>query len=124
MQRTDIDLLGRQLNALAEAFDKKPVTVKAMEIWFDALREFPTERVMDVLNHWAKSHARFPVPSEVWKIVNERMADVREERAIEEKKQFAAEERRGFKTPQGAKILREMWRLLGKEPPKHDDRTF
>lgn len=71
MNREGIELLAQRLNALAELFDKKPLTKSAMQIWVDTLRDFRTERVLDILNSWPKSHSRFPAPADVWKQVNE-----------------------------------------------------
>lgn len=90
MHKTDLTLMAAQLNALAEVFDKKPVSPKALEVWFDALREFPVERVMDRLNTWARSHGKFPTPAEVWKAVNEFQVDRREEKAADEARQNRA----------------------------------
>jgi hypothetical protein len=105
---TSLDLLGKQLNALAEVYDKKVVTPKALEVWFDTLREFPTEKVMDKLIHWPKTHGRFPVPAEVWKDLNDVSIDHREASAIAEKGRYAQEERYMGKTEQGAAIIRGM----------------
>lgn len=85
MQKIEAQLLAQNLNALAEVFEKKHVTAKALEVWFDTLKEFPTERVMGLLIGWPKSHTRFPAPAEVWKACNESMAAVREKRATEER---------------------------------------
>lgn len=115
MLRTDGDLLGKQLNALAETFDKKPVSVKAMEVWFDTLKDFPTERVMDVLNYWARSHPKFPTPADVWKAVNERMIDVREDQQRAERAQFQREERDGYSTQIGREIVKNMRDFIARD---------
>ena len=90
MLRTDIGIFGTQLNAIAEVLGKPAVSVKAMEIWFDTLKEFPTEHVMDVLNNWLKRQGRFPTPAQVWDAVNENCIRERERRAaIERAQNFA-----------------------------------
>lgn len=119
MNKTDLQLFGGQLNALAETFDKKPVSVKAMEVWFETLKEFPTERVMDVVNHWAKYHGKFPTPAEVWKQVNERMIDVREEQTRIDKARFARETNDSWVTQQGSEIIAGIYQTLGVKMPAH-----
>lgn len=86
MQKYDAQTLAQNLNALAEVFEKKPVTAKALEVWFDTLREFPTERVMGLLINWPKSHPKFPTPAEVWKACNECSIAEREEKAAIERR--------------------------------------
>src|SRR5690606_34318444 len=87
MQAYDSQLLAQQLNALCEVFDKKPVSLKGCEVWFDVLKEFPTEKVMSVLIAWPKTHNKFPAPSEVWKVVNEINIADRERKAVMERKE-------------------------------------
>ena len=71
MKTYDLAQLGTSLNALAEAYDRKPLSVKAVEIWFETLKEFPTARVMGLLASWPKYHGKMPVPSEIWKALND-----------------------------------------------------
>jgi diketogulonate reductase-like aldo/keto reductase len=87
--KIDLPVLAKQLNALAEVFDKKPVTPAALEVWFDTLREFPCEQVMTLLISWPQSHHKFPVPAEVWKSMNEWAIDRRERKALIERQQPA-----------------------------------
>lgn len=87
MQKYDVQVLGQNLNALCDVFDKKPVPLKALEVWFDTLKEFPTNHVMDALIGWPKAHSKFPTPAEVWKLVNERASRERERKAMTEKKE-------------------------------------
>lgn len=125
MTRTDIPLFGGQLNALAEVFGKTPVTVKAMEVWFDALKEFPAERVMDVLNSWAKFNGRFPMPAQVVEKVNNTMTDNREKKAAFERAQNKDPTAREYiaPSPQTRRLLAEMRKLLGtKTPPQAIER--
>ena len=85
MQKYDATVLAQNLNALAEVFDRKPVSAKALEVWFDTLKEFPTEKVMGKLINWPKSHTKFPAPSEVWKECNDLGAKDREDKAARER---------------------------------------
>jgi hypothetical protein len=87
MQAYDLQVLAANLNALCEVFDKKPVPQQALKVWFDTLKEFQTSHVMDALIGWPKGHPKFPTPSEVWKLVNERSIREREEKARHEKKE-------------------------------------
>jgi hypothetical protein len=90
MQKIDIPVLGQNLNALAEVYEKKHVTSKALEVWFDTLKAFPTERIMGLLIGWPKTHGKFPTPAEVWKSCNEASIEEREERAQRERSVNAA----------------------------------
>jgi hypothetical protein len=87
MQAYDTQILAGQLNALCEVYDKKPVSLKGVEVWFDVLKEFPTERVMSLLIAWPKTHTKFPAPAEVWKSVNEMNITQREQQAERERKE-------------------------------------
>jgi hypothetical protein len=80
MQKHDAAQLGAVLNGLAEVFGKSLVSPKGLEFWFETLREFPAEQVVPLLNSWPKLHGKFPVPAEVWKILNERAMEDREQR--------------------------------------------
>jgi hypothetical protein len=108
MQKFDAELLAKNLNTLAEVYERKPVTAGALTAWFDVLREFPTEKVMAVLIGWPKSHNKFPTPAEAWKVCNEFCIDEREQKAIQEKKLEPKWER----TPQGALMLAKMKRII------------
>jgi hypothetical protein len=110
MLKVDLPTLAKQLNELAEVFDKKPVTPGALEVWFDTLREFPCEDVMALLIGWPKTHAKFPVPSEVWKTMNERAIDQREKKAAQER----AENRQQLfiPTPKGEECLAKIKAML------------
>ncbi len=94
MQKLDLNALAGELNGLAETFERKAVTPKALEVWFDALREFPTEQVLALLHSWPKIHGKMPVPSEVWKVLNERAVDEREQRLESERVQREREYQR------------------------------
>ena len=127
MQKTDLDLLAKQLNALTEVFDKKPVTPKALEVWFDALREFPTERVMTVLIGWSKTHGKFPTPADVWKSTNDMCIDLREAKAREEKATIERETRFMGVTTQGEEIILRIREILHRPrltPKQHWERIL
>jgi hypothetical protein len=111
MQAYDAQVLSQQLNALCEVYDKKPVSLKGCEVWFDVLKEFPTEKVMSVLIAWPKTHNKFPTPSEVWKVVNEINIAERERKAeIEKKEEFFP----GVGGAQAKKFIAEIRKLLNK----------
>lgn len=63
----DASALGKQLSALAEVYDKRPLTPAAVQVWMDTLREFHVDQVMRVLEQWARAHSKFPAPAEVWR---------------------------------------------------------
>lgn len=114
MQSIDLPQLVKELNGIAEVFDKKPVTEKASKVWFDSLREFPTERVLGLLIGWPKTHGKFPTPSEVWKACNDLSIVERENKARLEARLDVAWER----SEKGAEFLEQMKRTLKK--PKRD----
>jgi hypothetical protein len=85
MTPSDAPLLLKQLNALADVYEKKHITTAALQIWMDVLRDLPTEHIMDSLNNWARYKGRFPAPSEVWNSVNERGIKQREAKNAHER---------------------------------------
>jgi hypothetical protein len=107
---TDTSILRDRLAELAEVFDKKPVGDKALRVWFDTLREFPCEDVMSMLLGWPKTRAKFPVPSEVWKAMNERGIDRREEKAARERAENHG--RLFLPTPRGKEFLAKIKAML------------
>ena len=122
MLKTDATILANQLNALAEVYGKAAVTAKALEVWFDALKEFPTERVMGILLGWPKMHQRFPSPSEVWKICNEEGTVQREEKAARERAENTSRRMPHMATERGRQIIagiREMLKRPRMSPIEH-----
>jgi len=112
MQRMDASLLAQNLNAIAEVYEKKPVSSKALEVWFDTLKEFPTEQVMGKIINWPKSHIRFPAPAELWKELNDKQIERREEAFVAEKALAVREQHTMYRTEQGSKIIKEMKRMM------------
>lgn len=110
MQKFDAELLAKNLNALAEVFDRKPVAAGALQVWFDVLKEFPTERIMGVLLGWPKTHGKFPTPAEVWKSCNELGIADREKKALLEKREAIEWER----SSHGAKFLKQIRQTLNR----------
>ena len=88
MQKYDAQVLAQNLNSLCEVYDKKPVSLKALEVWFDTLKEFPTQTVMDTVIGWPKVNNKFPTPADIWKQVRERGSREIERKAEAEKKEF------------------------------------
>lgn len=118
MLKTDATILANQLNALAEVYGKAAVTAKALEVWFDALKEFPTERVMGILLGWPKMHQRFPAPSDVWKACNEESIQQRENKAAYERAQNSSPRPEHYVTARGMEIIAGIRAMLaGKTQP-------
>lgn len=113
MQPIDTKLLSERLGDLAELFDRKPPTERAVRGWFDVLREFPTEKICGVLIGWPRSHAKFPAPNEVWKVVNDFCISDREKKAEVERKATPFEHP-GVGGAQAEKFIAEMRRTLNK----------
>ena len=85
MLPTDISTLKERLAELAEVFERKPLTEKALKVWFDTLRDFPCDQVMALLLGWPRTHGKMPVPAEVWKAMNDWAIDQRERKAASER---------------------------------------
>lgn len=117
MERMSIGRLGEKLNTLAEAMDKKPVSVKAMEVWFDSLKEFETEMILNLLGSWAKHHPRFPVPADVWKAANEISSEDREQRAERKKAEIDRSYKTLGTTENGRRALKMVIAAIGKTSP-------
>jgi hypothetical protein len=109
MQKFDADLLAKNLNQLADVFDRKHITAPALQAWFDTLRDFPTERVMSVLLGWPKTHGKFPTPADVWKVCGEIGSAEIERKAALDKRPIEWE-----RSPQGAKFLAKMKAIINK----------
>lgn len=88
MQKLDAPLLASNLNSLCAVFDRKPIAEQALAVWFDSLREFPTDLVMAVVIAWPKHNSKFPVPADIVKLVNDRSSRERERKAYLDKKEF------------------------------------
>ena len=120
MKTYDAAQLSEALNGLAEALDRKPISAKGLEVWFGALKEFPTHVVLGLLNNWAKQHGKFPTPAEVWKTVNEILIADRERASA----QLAAEAKAPVmftRSEGGKRALREIRKIL--EVPKRSARA-
>lgn len=113
MLAADSKILGERLGELAEVFDRKPIAEKALTVWFNLLREFPTERVCGVLIGWPKTHTKFPSPADVWKLVNDIGIGEREKRAQQENKSAGFEP--GVGGEQADKFIAQM-RVILKRP--------
>lgn len=110
MQKFDAELLAKNLNALAEVFDRKPVTAGALQAWFDTLKEFPTERIMSLLIGWPKTHGKFPTPAELWKACSEvGSADIERKAALERREAIEWE-----RSPAGEKFLAKMKAIINR----------
>ena len=118
MQSIDLPNLTKELNTLTEVFEKRAITEKASKVWFDTLREFPTERVLSVIIGWPKTHAKFPTPADVWKVCNECLIDDREEKARLEK----LAEPQWVRSPRGGEFLAKMRKTINRprrSPEEH-----
>lgn len=116
MLKTDVQPFAAALNELADALDHKHITEGANRIWFDILREFPCEMVCGLLRSWPKSHAKFPVPAEVWKVLND-MAIADRERASEDLRKEAQQPVKFAKTEEGQRALKHIRKLMKNPKP-------
>ena len=117
MQKYDVPELAVTLNGLAEVFDKKPVPQKALEMWFETLKEFPAERVFGLLSNWPKAHVKFPAPAEVWKPLNEWGIDERGRAAERTRGKIVREYARMGATEQGARAMALIREMLSRPKP-------
>lgn len=113
MQPIDLKTLSERLGDLAELFDRKTPTERAVRGWFDVLREFPTELVCSVLIAWPRSHAKFPAPNEVWTVVNNISIAEREKKAAIERKADPFEHV-GVGGRQAEQFIEQMRKMLGR----------
>jgi hypothetical protein len=116
MQKLDAPQLGAILNGLAEVFGKTPVSPKGLEFWFETLREFPAEQVFPLLNYWPKQHGKFPVPADVWKVLNERAVEEREQRHRADKSQRERDYAHLGVTEHGRRCLKLIYDMLLSKP--------
>ena len=124
MQAYDNKVLWERLNELAEVFDKKPVSEKGLSVWFNVLREHPTEKVCSVLLSWPKTHTKFPAPSEVWKAVNEISIVAREKQAAMENRQEFYPGVGGEKAEEFIAKIREILKSPKWSPTEHWQRNL
>ena len=117
MQKFDAPELAKILESLAEAFDRKAIGASGLEVWFDTLREFPTHAVFGLLNSWPKTHGKFPVPAEIWKILNDSSTQERERKAKADKAEFARGIEKMEKNPRGAEFIAKIAEIL-KQPKR------
>jgi hypothetical protein len=125
VQAIDSKILGERLSELSEVFQAKPVSEKGVTVWFNVLREFPTEKVCDILNAWPRSHSKMPTPNEVWKAVNEICIALREKKAEQERK--AEPFHPGVGGARAAEFLQKMRETLNKPdwtPLEHWKKTY
>ena len=126
MQPVDMKVLGDRLGDLAEVFDRKPPTERAVRGWLDVLRDFPTEIVCGVLISWPRSHAKFPAPNEVWKVVNDICIIEREKKSAQERR-APVFEHPGVGGAQAEKFIAQMRKTLNMpawSPREHWERVL
>lgn len=125
MQNIDLPQLTKELNALAEVFERRVLTEAAARVWFDTLRDFPTEQVLSVIIAWPKTHTKFPAPADVWKVMNELVIERRERIAERERKEPAFYP--GVGGAKAEEFIRKMRATLGMPkwgPLEHWQRVF
>lgn len=117
MHKNDMGQVGESLNSLAEVFGKPPVTVKALQVWYETIKEFEARQVLGLLNNWAKTHGRFPAPNELWKGCNE-IASISREREAQADKEAVAKAWNGAeRTEYGAQKMAEIREILSRPKP-------
>lgn len=123
MQKYDAQVLAQNLNSICEVYDKKPISLKALEVWFDTLKEFPTQLVMDAVIGWPKMNSKFPTPADIWKQANDRSSRERERKAEAEKQEFHP----GVGGAKAQEFLKKMRQILNKPaftPREHWERVL
>ena len=116
MRTFDAAPLSTSINALAETFDRKTLTPKALEIWFDSLKEFPTDMILGLLKSWPKAHGKFPTPAEIWAIANNIQIAERDRAAAQLQAQ-AKQEVRFERTEAGSRAMAEIRKLARHRKP-------
>lgn len=119
MQKTDFDRLSKLLTEVAECYDKKPPTQTAITNWFEALYQFPFDRVYREIKDWIVTKPRFPTISDIYQPLNEQAIDEREALHAEQKAQEKREVEALMqgRNPNAKKMLSEMKALLDHRKP-------
>lgn len=117
MKSHDAPQLSSYLSRLAETFDRKPLTAEALKVWFDTLKEFPAELVLGMLTGWPKGHHKFPVPAEVWKIINDIQTADRERAAADLRRDNVRFVDFSGKTEGGRRMAQEIRGIVSMKKP-------
>jgi hypothetical protein len=96
MRPIDFKPLAECLSSLADVFNVRPPSEKAIAVWADTLRDFPIERIESLLRGWPKVHAKMPVPKDVWTVLNDERTEDIERSAVADKMRERNEVQRLF----------------------------
>lgn len=112
MLPTDLPAFTERVNALLEALDRRPLSERAMYVWFEALAEFPTRDVFAELDEAPRRLTR-ATPNELWKALNDRRT-ARLEAEAKANAERARRERQGVTsaTPIGRLALEQLRRAV------------
>lgn len=118
MIKADIPHLARELNALAEVYDRRQVSAAALEVWFSTLREFPYEEIASTIIAWPRMRSKMPTPNDVFELVNDRLLAKREQANRVEKARYIKEIEalNRSENPQVEAIISGIRSMLGMRP--------
>lgn len=117
MHKYDAPMLAEALNSLAEVLERKPISARALEVWYETLKEFPAPRVIGRLQSWAKGHAKMPVPMDLWRPLNDEAIDAREAEAKVHRVMRQKEIEGLSMTAQGQRVLEQIKAVLERPKP-------
>lgn len=80
----NVSQLASALGDLAEVFGTRPVSDRAVTVWYDALKDLDGQTALDVIYDWPKTGTKFPTPADVRQRVSARISREIERRAAEE----------------------------------------
>lgn len=87
MRSTDKDQFADAVRDVVETLGGRSPTDRAIEVWFDALKEFPVNDVLSALYDYAKFKSKAPAPADIRKIVTDRISERLEEQSAEAAKE-------------------------------------
>jgi hypothetical protein len=117
MHQRDFDGFADRLSALAETLGKPVPTGRALAVWFDTLKAFPTDQVLGLIADWPRLSSRFPAPADVWAKLNDVSIEKREKRAACEAAMHTLEHQQFVRSDLGRRILAQMSEMLAKRKP-------
>jgi len=106
MNRVDFTTVLERLNALAEVYDRKAITQKAGDVWWQVLKSHVAADVLGVIDNWARTRAKWPTPADISSAAGEALSDRIEQNAAEDRRRERREIEQMGSTPHGREVLR------------------
>src|ERR1700751_3244941 len=118
MQPIDGDTLTARLKGLAEVYGAREPSKAALTVWGNVLKGCPIEDIADAFSYWERHKSKMPTPAEIHLLACDIGSKRREERAGQDKSQYASGANRILCDPRVAsENLAKMREILGKRLP-------